>query len=86
MYQLSGSTQAALDYDSTIIGALELSEKKRGLAVQLPGVRRYSRQRARRWGGLRLSRLGSAPSFADQLNGYEAVEGCQPPHGEPLIG
>jgi hypothetical protein len=28
MYQLSGSTQAALDYNSTIIGALELSEKK----------------------------------------------------------
>ena len=26
MYQLSGSTQAALDYNSTIIGALELSE------------------------------------------------------------
>jgi hypothetical protein len=24
MYQLSGSTQAALDYNSTIIGALEL--------------------------------------------------------------
>jgi hypothetical protein len=43
MYQFSGSTQAALDYDSTIIGALELSEKKWVLAVQLPGVRRYSR-------------------------------------------
>ena len=28
MYQFSGSTQAALDYNSTIIGALELSEKK----------------------------------------------------------
>ena len=43
MYQLSGSTQAALDYHSTIIGALELSEKKWVLAVQLPGVRRHSR-------------------------------------------
>jgi len=43
MYQLSGSTQAALDYNSTIIGALELSEKKWVLAVQLPGVSRYSR-------------------------------------------
>ena len=43
MYQFSGSTQAALDYDSTIIGALEMSEKKWLLAVQLPGVRRYSR-------------------------------------------
>jgi transposase-like protein len=36
MYQLSGSTQAAVDYNSTIIGALELSEKKWVLAVQLP--------------------------------------------------
>ena len=43
MYQLSGSTQGALDYNSTIIGALELSEKKWVLAVQLPGVRRHSR-------------------------------------------
>jgi len=43
MYQLSRSTQAALDYNSTIIGALELSEKKWVLAVQLPGVSRHSR-------------------------------------------
>jgi hypothetical protein len=43
MYQLSGSTQAALDYNSTIIGALEMSEKKWALAVQLPGVSRHSR-------------------------------------------
>src|SRR5271167_3926279 len=43
MYQLSGSTQAALDYNSTIIGALELNEKKWVLAVQLPGVSRHSR-------------------------------------------
>jgi hypothetical protein len=42
MYELSGSTQAALDYNSTIIGALELSEKKWVLSVQLPGVSRYS--------------------------------------------
>ena len=32
MYQLSGSTQAALDYNSNIIGALEVSEKKWVLA------------------------------------------------------
>ena len=43
MYQLSGSTQAALDYNFTIIGALELSKKKWVLAVQLPGVSRHSR-------------------------------------------
>ena len=43
MYQFAGSTQAALDYNSTIIGALELSEKKWVLAVQLPGVSRHSR-------------------------------------------
>ncbi len=42
MTQFSGSAQAALDYNSTIIGALELSEKKWVLAVQLPGVSRYS--------------------------------------------
>ncbi len=34
---------AAPDYDSTIIGALELSEKKWVLAVQVPGVKRHSR-------------------------------------------
>ena len=28
MSQFSGSPQAAIDYNSTIIGALELSEKK----------------------------------------------------------
>ena len=43
MYQFAGSTQAAVDYNSTIIGALELSEKKWVLAVQLPGVSRHSR-------------------------------------------
>jgi hypothetical protein len=35
MYQLSGSTQAALDHNSTIIGALELSEKKWGFCCEL---------------------------------------------------
>ncbi len=42
MYQLSGSTQAALDYDSTIIGALELSEKSgcsRFNYLELAGIR-----------------------------------------------
>src|SRR3979411_903656 len=34
---------AALDYDSTIIGALEMSDKKWVLAVQLPGVKRHTR-------------------------------------------
>lgn len=43
MSQFSGSTQAGLDYNSAIIGALELSEKKWVLAVQLPGVSRHSR-------------------------------------------
>ena len=43
MSQFSGSPQAAIDYNSTIIGALELSEKKWVLAVQLPGVDRHSR-------------------------------------------
>ena len=35
MSQFSESTQPALDYNSTIIGALELSERKWVLAVQL---------------------------------------------------
>jgi transposase len=43
MSQFMGSAQAAVDYNSTIIGALELSERKWVLAVQLPGVSRYSR-------------------------------------------
>lgn len=34
---------AALDYDSTIIASLELSEKKWVVAIQLPGVTRHSR-------------------------------------------
>ena len=34
---------AALDYDSTMIGALELSSKKWVFAVQLPGVKKHSR-------------------------------------------
>ena len=43
MPRFKGSAQAAVDYNSTIIGALELSEKKWVLAVQLPGVERHSR-------------------------------------------
>ena len=34
---------AALDYDSTLIGALELISKKWVFAVQLPGVKKHSR-------------------------------------------
>ena len=43
MPRFKGSAQATVDYNSTIIGALELSEKKWVLAVQLPGVERHSR-------------------------------------------
>ena len=43
MSQFLGSPQTAIEYNSTIIGALELSEKKWVLAVQLPGVDRHSR-------------------------------------------
>jgi transposase len=43
MPQIQGASKAAVDYNSTIIGALELSEKKWVLAVQLPGVDRHSR-------------------------------------------
>jgi hypothetical protein len=44
MTQFARLTPSAADYDSTIIGALELSEKKWVLAVQLPGVKRHSRR------------------------------------------
>ncbi|MGB8900078.1 MAG: transposase [Methylocella sp.] len=43
MTQFARPTPVAANYDSTIIGALELSEKKWVLAVQLPGVKRHSR-------------------------------------------
>jgi hypothetical protein len=43
MFRFSGTSQAAVDYNSTIIGALELSEKKWVPAVQLLGVSRHSR-------------------------------------------
>lgn len=45
MTQPEGSAlmPAALDYETTIIGALELSENKWVLAVQLPGVKRHTR-------------------------------------------
>jgi transposase len=40
----SAPATAALDYDSTLIGALELSSKKWVFAVQLPGSKKHSRQ------------------------------------------
>ena len=43
MSQFSGCPQVAINYDSTIIGALELSDKKWVMAVQLPGASRHSR-------------------------------------------
>ena len=43
MSRITGSAQTTIDYNSTIIGALELSSKKWVLAVQLPGVDRHSR-------------------------------------------
>lgn len=43
MTQPEKPASVTLDYDTTIIGALELSEKKWVLAVQLPGVKRHTR-------------------------------------------
>jgi len=68
MSQLSGSTQAALDYNSTIIGALELSEKKWVLAVQLPGVSRHSRHVLEACGD-------GLASFVERLKGRCAAGG-----------
>ena len=45
----SALTSAALDYDTTIIGALELSESKWVLAVQLPGENHLQTGRAIRF-------------------------------------
>jgi len=39
----SALTSAALDYDTTIIDAVEMSDKKWVLAVQLPGIKRHTR-------------------------------------------
>ncbi len=43
MTQPAGSIATVLDYNTTIIGALELSAKKWMFAVQLPGSKRHSR-------------------------------------------
>ena len=64
MTQFARPTPAAADYDSTIIGALELSEKKWVLAVQLPGVNRPW-EAVRRCAGLEGARpYGLRHSFA----------------------
>lgn len=39
----ASGTAAALDYNSTLIGALELSSKKWVFAVQLPGSKKHTR-------------------------------------------
>jgi hypothetical protein len=90
MTQFARPTPAAADYDSTIIGALELSEKKWVLAVQLPGVKRHSRhvveargdelaafvERANATIMIFLIRLPGCPRRAwNQLD--KALSGCQ---------
>ena len=68
MSQFTGSPQAAIDYNIAIIGALELSEKKWVLAVQLPGVDRHSR--------LCLGRLRRhVSSFVERLKARCAAAG-----------
>jgi hypothetical protein len=64
MAQSSGSPQAAIDYSSAIIGALELSEKKWVLAVQLPGVDRHSRHVLEYW--CRLCHCASCSAPTDE--------------------
>lgn len=68
MTQFASSALAAADYDSTIIGALELSEKKWVLAVQLPGVKRHSRHVVEARGDERSA-------FVDRLKARCAVTG-----------
>jgi hypothetical protein len=57
MTQFARPTPAAADYDSTIIGALDLSEKKWVLAVQLPGVKRRGQHVVEARGNLRCERV-----------------------------
>src|SRR5271157_3592791 len=68
MSQFSGFPHAAVDYNSTIIGALELSEKKWVLAVQLPGVNRHSRHVVE-------ARGDELAAFVDRLKSRCAVAG-----------
>jgi len=76
MSQFSGSSQAAIDYNSTIIGALELSEKKWVLAVQLPGVGRHSRHA--------LDACGDGlVSFVERLKGQVRSGGPEDRSGDP---
>jgi len=68
MTQFARPTVTAPDYDSTIIGALELSEKKWVLAVQLPGVKRHSRHAME-------ARGDELCAFVDRLKARCAVAG-----------
>ena len=68
MTQFASPTLTAPDYDSTIIGALELSEKKWVLAVQLPGVKRHSRH-------VMEARGDELCAFVDRLKARSAAAG-----------
>src|SRR5271165_4818561 len=68
MSQFARPTLVAPDYDRTIIGALELSEKKWVLAVQLPGVKRHSRHVVE-------ARGDELVSFVDRLKARCTVAG-----------
>jgi hypothetical protein len=85
MSQSSGSSQAAIEYNSTIIGALELGEKKWVLAVQLPGVDRHSKHSSGRGGERLLSfveRLKArCASAADAVSRCTAMQPSSLPGG-----
>ena len=68
MTQFASPTLTAPDYDCTIIGALELSEKKWVLAVQLPGVKRHSRH-------VMEARGDELCAFVDRLKARSAAAG-----------
>ena len=70
MTQFARPTPATADYDSTIIGALELSEKKWVLAVKLPGVKRHSRH-------VWEARGDELAAFVEQLKARCADGGAQ---------
>ena len=70
MSQSTDFSRADLDYNTTIIGALELSEKKWVLAVQQPGVSRHSRHVLEPSGG-------ELASLIERLKAKCAAAGCK---------
>jgi hypothetical protein len=75
MSQVMGLAHAAPNYNSTILGAPELSEKKWVLAVQLPGVNRHLRRVLQACGR-------RVVSFVERLKARSAASGRKIARGD----